>query len=172
MKNNLLHFLPLVEKVIKQTTRRVINNEKVPASEKIFSIFEEHTDIIIKDRRDIFYGHKICLSGGASNLIIDCQILDGNPADSTLTIDMLKRQEEIYGRAPLQVALDGGFASRKNLEKAKELGIQDVCFYKGRGIEIEDMCSSEDVSQILQFPFFTPLLRPVPRCRRKSNLHF
>jgi transposase, IS5 family len=54
----------LAERVIDQTTRRVINSESVPASEKIVSIFEPHADIIVKDRRETYYGHKICLSGG------------------------------------------------------------------------------------------------------------
>ena len=106
----LRHYCDLTEKVISQTERRVIAGEKVPANEKIFSIFEPHTDIIIKDRRDEFYGHKICLTGGGSNLILDCLITDGNPADSTLTQTMLERQREIYGRYPLKAALDGGFA--------------------------------------------------------------
>jgi IS5 family transposase len=150
LKNELFHFIPLVEKVIDQAVRRVINKEKVAATDKIFSIFEEHTDIIIKDRRDTYYGHKICLSGGASNLILDCQILAGNPADSTLTKEMLERQKDIYGRPPLKVALDGGFASQKNLEDAKGLGIKDVCFSKGRGMDIEDMCRSEYVYKCLR----------------------
>ena len=106
----LRHYCDLTEKVISQTERQVIAGETVPAAEKIFSIFEPHTDIIIKDRRDKFYGHKICLTGGGSNLILDCLITDGNPADSTLTQTMLERQREIYGRYPLKAALDGGFA--------------------------------------------------------------
>jgi len=129
--------------VIDQTERRIVNGEKVPAKEKIFSIFEPHTDIIVKDRRDPVFGHKVCLTQGASNLILDCIIVDGNPADSTLTIDMLDRQKELYGRYPLKVALDGGFASKANLEAAKSRDIKDVCFAKRRGLEIEDMCRSE-----------------------------
>lgn len=39
-------FLPRTEKVIDQTTRRILQGEQVPASEKIVSLFEEHTDII------------------------------------------------------------------------------------------------------------------------------
>ncbi len=38
----------ILGKVIDQTDRRVFRNEKVPASEKIVSFFEEHTDIIVK----------------------------------------------------------------------------------------------------------------------------
>ena len=141
-KEQLEHYTSLTEKVFDQTHRRVILDEKVPASEKVVSIFEDHTDIIVKDRRDTLYGHKICLTGGASNLILDCVILDGNPADSDLTVKMIERQKDIYGKYPLKLALDGGFASKENLKEAKSKQIKDVCFSKGRGLEVEDMCRS------------------------------
>lgn len=139
---DLKEVIHLAHKVIDQTTRRVIHGESVPSSEKIVSIFEPHTDIIIKDRRETFYGHKICLSGGASNLITDCLILDGNPADTDLTDQMLDRHKEIYGQYPLKVAFDGGFASKDNLKSAKAKNIKDVCFAKKRGLTEEEMCSS------------------------------
>ncbi|MFN2365068.1 MAG: ISNCY family transposase [Desulfurivibrionaceae bacterium] len=139
------HYLPLARQVICQTRRRVLLGESVPAPEKIVSIFEPHTDIIRKDRRDTYYGHKICITGGASNLILDCVVLDGNPADSELTEMMLQRQQEIYGRPPLKAAFDGGFSSQENLAKAKDSGVKDVCFSKGRGLAEEDMCRSSRV---------------------------
>jgi IS5 family transposase len=139
------HYAGLTERVIDQTRRRVLMGEKVPAQEKVFSIFEPHTDIIIKDRRHITYGHKVCLSGGASNLILDCVIERSNPADVELAIPMLDRQKEIYKRYPLKVCFDGGFASKKNLELAKDRKIKDVCFAKKRGIKETDMCRSEYV---------------------------
>jgi len=135
-------YSELTRMVINQTERRVLHGESVPAPEKIVSIFEPHTDIIVKDHRDTFYGHKICVTGGSSNLITDCVILDGNPADTTLTDQMLDRQCDLYGRYPLKVALDGGFASKENLTSAKSKHIKDVCFAKKRGIEIEEMCRS------------------------------
>ena len=139
------HYAKLLEKVIDQTRRRVLFDEKVPAAEKVVSLFEPHTDIIIKDRRDTIFGHKICLTGGASNLILDCKVFEGNPPDSSLTISMLERQKQIYGRYPLKASLDGGFASKGNLEQAKERGIKDICFSKKRGLEKTDMCRSEYV---------------------------
>ena len=144
------HYLALSEQVYDQTYRRVIQGESVPADQKVVSIFEEHTDIIIKDSRDTHYGHKICLTGGASNLILDCMILEGNPADTELVEQMLDRQQQIYGRYPLKVALDGGFASKDNLSKAKEREIKDVCFAKKRGLKQEDMCRSEYVYKKLR----------------------
>ncbi len=142
IEKDLEEIIPLAEKVIEQTTRRVMDGEQVPSTEKIVSIFEPHTDIIKKDRRDTFYGHKVCLTGGPSNLISDCLIVEGNPADSTLTIEMLDRHDQIYGHYPIKAALDGGFASKDNLKVAKSRGIKDVCFAKKRGLKEEDMCRS------------------------------
>lgn len=142
MSASFKQLIPLAERVIDQTTRRVIYDEEVPASEKIVSLFEPHTDIIKKDRRETFYGHKICLTSGRSNLISDCLIVEGNPADSSLTIEMLDRHDQVYGHYPLKVALDGGFASKANLKAAKAREIKDVCFAKKRGLKEEDMCRS------------------------------
>lgn len=132
----------LTEKVISQTERRILNNETVPAEEKVVSIFEPHTDIIVKDRRDTYFGHKICLTAGPSSLILDCVIEDGNPADSTLAVRAIERQIEVYSRPPRQVAFDGGFASKKNLAEIKNMGVKDVAFNKRRGIDIPDMVKS------------------------------
>lgn len=150
VKKELDEYISLAGRVTDQTERRVIKGEQVPSEEKVFSIFEPHTDIIIKDRRDIHYGHKVCLTGGKSNLILDCVILEGNPADSTLSDVMLDRQEKIYGHYPKQAAFDGGFASRANLETAKGKGVEEVCFAKGRGLDAKDMCSSHDIFKKLR----------------------
>ena len=143
LTDKLTEFIGLAEKVVDQSTRRVIHGEKVASEEKVVSLFESHTDIIRKDRRDTYYGHKICLTVGASNLVTDCFITKGNPADTSLMETMLRRHEKIYGSFPLKVALDGGFASKANLNTAKSFKIQDVCFGKKRGIKVEDMCRSQ-----------------------------
>jgi IS5 family transposase len=142
MVGEISYYIELTKRVIDQTERRVFRGEKVPADEKVVSLFESHTDIIVKDRRETLYGHKVYLTGGASGLILDCVIERGNPADSSRAIPMLKRQNELYGRLPRQASLDGGFASRENLEGAKALGVEDVCFGKKRGLEISEMVKS------------------------------
>ena len=145
LSEDIKNYLFLFEKVVNQTRRRVILEETVPSPEKVVSIFEPHTDIIKKDRRDTYYGHKICLTGGASNLILDCLVATGNPADTDLAVPMLDRQKEIYGRYPLKASFDGGFASKNNLKEAKSRQVKDVCFAKKRGLEETDMCRSEHV---------------------------
>jgi len=144
------HYVQLTEKVVNQTQRRVMRGEKVDARDKVVSIFEPHTDIIVKDRRDTLYGHKVCLAGGASNLIQDCWVVDGNSPDTALALPMLDRQNELYGRYPLKACFDGGFASKDNLKEAKARQIKDVCFAKKRGLKEIDMCRSHYVYRRLR----------------------
>ena len=75
------HFLTLHLRVIDQTQRRVYNEESVPSCEKIVSIFEPHTDIIVKGDREVHYGHKINLATQQDGFIVYLNIEKGNPAD-------------------------------------------------------------------------------------------
>lgn len=142
--------LELGRRVIDQTVRRVFEGEKVPATEKIVSIFEPHSDIIIKDWRHVFYGHKVCLSAGVSGMITDCVVETGNPADSTLVERTLDRHVALFGAPPRQFTCDGGFSSRSNLEYAKDLGVRDVCFTKSPGLEVDEMVSKPWIYRQLQ----------------------
>src|SRR5438046_9429624 len=112
---DLRHYVKLAERVLDQAERRIVRGEQVPATEKIVSIFEPHTDIIVKDRRETLYGHKICLTAGASGMVTDVVVEDGNPADSTLATRMIQRQKDIYGKPPRQATFDGAFSSNANL---------------------------------------------------------
>jgi IS5 family transposase len=130
MVEELKGFLPKMEKVYDISYRHEVLGESVPNSEKIFSIYEEHTDIIIKGSRDVEFGHKVNLTTGRSNLILDCEITDGNPKDSTLYEGVLERVRNDYGIRPRDMVTDGGYASLRNQEKAKEYGIVNIVFNK------------------------------------------
>lgn len=140
----------ILKKVVHQTDRRVFKGEKVPASEKVVSFFEDHTDIIVKGNRDTEYGHKIFLTGGTSNMILHCLIVRGNPADSDQYRPLLEQHRQNYGRMPRQVTADGGFASKDNLAFAKENGVKDAAFAKKRGLSVLDMVKSSWVYKKLR----------------------
>jgi len=140
----------ILGKVIDQTERRIFKKESVPASEKVVSFFEEHTDIIVKKRRETEFGHKIFLTGGTSTMILDCLITRGNPADSEQYIPMLERHKETYGCLPRQVSADGGFASKDNLVYAKGHGVKDAVFAKKRGLSVLGMAKSTWVYKVLR----------------------
>lgn len=146
----LQHFTALMHRVIDQSDRRLLKGEKVPADEKIVSIFEDHTDIIRKGGRETIFGHKIFLTCGKSSLMLDCVVAQGNPPDQTWAQTMLDRHREHFDSPPRQTSFDGGFASPKNLQWAKDQGIQDVVFAKKAGLKVKNMARSSWVYRQLR----------------------
>jgi IS5 family transposase len=130
------HYLELGQKVVEQTERRVFAEESVPASEKIVSIFEPHTDVIVKDRRQTLYGHKVFFSVGASGMIVDMLMERGNPVDATRATTMLERHRDVMGHVPTRAAFDAGFTSRANIEAARALGVKAASFASKGSIDV------------------------------------
>ena len=137
------HYAGLSVRIIDQAERRVIKGEKIPAADKVVSVFESHTDIIVKDRRDTQFGHKLNLTTGKHGMVLDVVIEEGNPADSSRLLPMIKRIQACYGKLPRQVAADAGYASIDNISEAKALGIKAVGLPRKRGMRVEEMTGSE-----------------------------
>lgn len=110
--------------------RKEIKGEVVPNAEKLFSIFERHTDIIVKGSREVKFGHKVNLVTGGSQLILDIDTLLGNPSDSTLYQPSINRVVENYQVVPRDSTTDGGYASLDNMDYSTKLGITNVVFNK------------------------------------------
>ena len=146
----LRHHIHLAKRVIEQTIRRVFQEERLSPQEKVVSIFEPHTDIIVKGNRETFYGHKVVVTTGASGIVLDCVVEHGNPNDSTLAVKMAKRQRDILGGSPRQMAFDGGFATKANVRDIKALGVKDVAFSKSCGLTITEMVKSSWVYKRLR----------------------
>ena len=109
-------YLPLTGQVIEQCRRRVIEGEKVPADQKVVSIFEPHTDIICrgKSMSPTEFGHKLSLSTGSSGLVTRYQVCEGNPSDGDLLPGILDKHLEQFGRGPGAFAGDRRFYSEEN----------------------------------------------------------
>lgn len=126
----LKNLLPLMEQVYDMTYKKEVLKQVVPNDEKIFSIYEQHTDIIVKGSREVLFGHKINLASGKSNLILDCDIPRGNPSDKSLYQPTIDRVIGNYGITPRDSATDGGYASKDNMEYSINKGIVNIVFNK------------------------------------------
>lgn len=136
---DVLHYRQLLGQVVGQAERRVFHNETVPASEKIVSLFEPHTDIIVKGNRVIEYGHKINLSTNKHGLITVVMLETGNPKDSERFIPLLDTHQRLYGNLPKTTIADGCYASHHNVISAKMMGVEKVAFHKKNGITLREM---------------------------------
>ena len=142
-------LLPLMQQVYDMTDRREVKGEIVLNDEKIFSIYELHTDIIVKGSREVQFGHKINLTSGKSNLILSCEVLKGNPSDSTLYQGAIDKIIADYNIVPRDSATDGGYASKANAEYAEKKGIVNIVFNKIVG-SLKNLVSSKNMETRLK----------------------
>ena len=140
LRKEITAYCELGEKVIDQTRRRVLEGEQVPTEEKVYSIFEPHTDLIKrgKERKPVEFGHKVLLAESAQGLITDYEVLTGNPADSTHVEASLDRHEELFHCPPEVFAGDRGFYSAGNLESCAQAGVSEVCIPQRGGQKTEE----------------------------------
>jgi len=140
LRQEITAYCELGDKVIDQTRRRVIEGEQVPAEEKVYSIFESHTDLIKrgKQRKPLEFGHKVFLAESAQGLITDYQVLDGNPADTTQVRPSLERHRQVFHCAPDLYAGDRGFYSAENLDECQQAGVSQVSIPQRGGQKTAD----------------------------------
>ena len=102
LRRKIDHYCQLGTRVIDQSSRRVLKGEQVPTEEKIYSIFEPHTDLIKRGKvqKPIEFGHKIFLAESARGLITQYRVLEGNPSDHIHVKPSLKCHQETFGLAP------------------------------------------------------------------------
>jgi IS5 family transposase len=141
--------LPLMRQVYDMTMRREVKGEQVPNDQKIFSIYELHTDIIVKGAREVKFGHKVNLGTGRSNLILTCEVVPGNPADKNLYKGTLDQVISTYDRVPRDSMTDGGYASMENLNYAKDKEIANIVFNKVVG-SLKNFASSKNMESRLK----------------------
>lgn len=121
-------FIPRAEQVVLQTVRRVFEDEKVPATEKIVSIFEPHSAIIRRNkaRKPTEYGHKVWLDEVDGGLVTHWRVLEGNPNDEQQWVPSLEHHIECFGRPPNQMSADRGVHSPENERIAQDRGVKKV----------------------------------------------
>jgi IS5 family transposase len=129
LRKEIEHFFRLGDRVIDQAHRSVLFGEQVATDEKIFSIFEPHTDLIKrgKVRTPVEFGHKVFLAESAQGLITQYEVLKGNPPDEVHVASSLLRHKQAFGRAPPLYGSDRGFFSEQNLASCKHAGVKVAC---------------------------------------------
>jgi IS5 family transposase len=107
----LANLLPVMHQVVEVARRREFDNEQVPNQDKVFSIFESHTELIKRGIRGqpIEFGHKVLLTQSKEKFITDYVVLEENCTDKELLPTVLERHEQMYGCRPKSIAADKGF---------------------------------------------------------------
>ena len=127
-KDMLIKHIDLVE-------RRIIKDEKIPASEKLVSIFETHTEWLQKGksgRKKVEFGHNMLIASDQFQFIVYHQVIEG-VADVNLTEDVVNKLYEKFPGLLYSTSFDKGFSSKAVKEAILESEKVEVLILPKRG---------------------------------------
>ena len=129
LRHEIARYCALGDRVLNQTRRRVLDGEQVPAGDKLYSIFETHTDLIKRGKvlKPVEFGHKVFLAESGRGLITQYQVLNGNPSDQVHVKPSLDRHTVIFESAPSLYSSDRGFFTEENLKTCRTAGVTLTC---------------------------------------------
>lgn len=109
------------KKIVDQAERRVMAGEKVPNDEKVFSLFEPHTELLKRGKagKPVEFGHMVLLNQVADKYITGYEVFEKKPNENQLVDKILKEHEKLFGHPPELFAADKGFY--ESMEKLKKL---------------------------------------------------
>jgi IS5 family transposase len=122
-------YVERTQRCVQQARRRVLEGTPVPNKEKIFSIFEAHTELIKRGKagKEVEFGHMVEIRQVAAGLITGYQTHAQRPAaEADLVVPAVRAHKAVFGQAPKVCATDKGFYSEKAVEDAREMGVKLV----------------------------------------------
>jgi transposase, IS5 family len=128
-------FLPRVRRVIDQTVRRVVHGEVVSARDKLVSLFEPHTQIIVRRKtgKPVEFGRKVWLEEVEGGIISGYRILTEAGQDSPYLPDSLTAHRQRFGKPPGLLAADRGVYSATNEAMAQQAQVRHIVIpYAGK----------------------------------------
>ena len=128
----LAHFHALGERVVDQARRRVLHGESVPNDEKLFSLFEPHTELLKRGKagKDIEFGHMIQIQQVGEKFITEYEVYEHKPVEHTLLELALIQHRELFGSDPSELSADKGYYQNMEAIYALEKRIEVVSIAK------------------------------------------
>jgi IS5 family transposase len=115
------YYQEMTERVVWQAQQRIFEERTVPATEKVYSIFESHTELLKRGKagKPVEFGHMVLLQQVEGNYITGYEVFSRKPNEAHLLDPVLERHRRQFGKDPWEVSADQGFY--QSMEKTKEL---------------------------------------------------
>jgi len=117
--DNLNHYIRHAERQCDQIRRRVLQGEEIPHEEKVFSIFEPHTEWINKGKAGVSVelGVKVCVLEDTMRFILHHEVME-KQTDDQIAVKMVTEGQARFPNLAV-VSMDKGFHSPKNQKELK-----------------------------------------------------
>jgi len=109
--DELEHYLPLVQQIIDQADKPVLQGIWLPANQKLYSLFEEHTELIKRGKaaKPIEFGHKVLFCQTGEKFIHHYQVMPNRIEDKDLLEPAIEAHKTLFGHYPDMLSTDKGF---------------------------------------------------------------
>jgi len=137
---DLEHYLPLVKKIIDQADKRINKGKTVPADDKLYSLFEAHTELIVRGKagKPIEFGHKILIAQTGEKYIHHYKVMEKQISDKDLLLPAVEDHKNMFGSYPDVLSTDKGFyESMKQIDGLEEKIRVVSIAKKGRRTQVE-----------------------------------
>jgi IS5 family transposase len=133
-REELWHYLQLTEKVCGTARQRVLLGETVPNGEKIFSIFEPHTELIQRGKQPnpIQYGHKVLVIEDAVGFICHYAVVANGVLDQDVLVPAMTALQQRVGGKIERASFDRAFHTPDNQEQLATIVAHPCIAKKGR----------------------------------------
>jgi len=125
-------FRDYAVKIVDQIDRRLLKEEVIPAEEKIYSIFEPHTEWLTKGKlnKRVELGHLLLITTDQHQFIVDYKAMIGE-RDAAQVPSLVERIEKKFENKTISsISFDKGFYSKENLEKLQASKIDQIILPK------------------------------------------
>jgi IS5 family transposase len=119
--------LPLIQRVIAQTRRRVLEGKKMASDQKVLSLFEPHTRAIPRHKGGalVEFGRHVVLDEVEGGIVTRYQILE-HPTEHGQAVEAVVHHQALFAHPPNLVAGDRGVQSAETEERLKAAGVKRV----------------------------------------------
>jgi len=119
----LLHYVDLTATVCDTARRRVLEDEIVPNEDKIFSIFEPHTELIKRGKQPvpIQYGHNVLVIEDAVGFVVDYRVVAKGVLDQDLVVPVMKALQKRFNGKIKSASFDRAFHTPENQKDLAEI---------------------------------------------------
>lgn len=124
-------FIARTERVIDTATRRILNGESVPNSDKLFSVFEPHTQLYKRGKagEPIQFGRQVLVFEDAAGFIVKSVLMNRDQCDFRVAIEATKAVQKLFNNKVERLSFDRGFHSPENQTELAKL-IPHLCLPK------------------------------------------
>ncbi len=117
--SEIFYYLIATQNMCELAERRVLEGEKIPHSEKVFSLFEPFAELINRGKvpYPIEFGHRVFIIQDSAGFIVHSQVMGIGVTDEKVVVDAIKKLQKRFNDRIRAASFDKGFWTPNNLKE-------------------------------------------------------